>query len=137
MSADRFLDTCVVVYVFVAGDLRQQRALQILADGGTISVQVLNELANTCRKKLRMDWDEIAGALESVEVCCAAPIPLTLDLHRSGIRIAQRYGFSVYDGLILAASLQGGCRTLYSEDLQNGQIVEGVRIENPFLTIMS
>ncbi len=133
MSADVFLDTCVVVYAFVANDSRQAKSLEILADGGVISVQVLNELANTCRRKLLMDWDETVGALEGVKLCCQNPVPLTMSVHEEGVRLARRLGFSVYDGLILAAAIEAGCTTLYTEDLQHGQVVEGVRIENPFL----
>ena len=49
------------------------------------------------------------------------------------MRICERYGYSVYDGLIIAAAVEGDCTRLYSEDLQHGQIIEGLRIENPFL----
>ncbi|MDR3738185.1 MAG: PIN domain-containing protein [Terracidiphilus sp.] len=132
MSADAFLDTCVVAYAFVEGDVRQERSLEILADGGTISVQVLNELANICRRKLALDWAGTEGALEAVKVCCPRPVPLTQAVHEAGVRLARRYGFSVYDGLILAAAVDAGCTTLLTEDLQHGQVVEGVRIENPF-----
>jgi predicted nucleic acid-binding protein len=133
MSANAFLDTCVVIYAFVENDVRQKKSLEILADGGVISVQVLNEMANTCRRKLLFDWAETEGALEAVKVCCQHPIPLTQDVHKVGVRLARRYGFSVYDGLILAAAIEAGCTTLFTEDLQNGQLVEGVRIANPFL----
>jgi predicted nucleic acid-binding protein len=56
-----------------------------------------------------------------------------LETHRAALRICERYGYSVYDGLILASALEGGCKKLYSEDLQHGQVIEGLRIENPFL----
>jgi predicted nucleic acid-binding protein len=135
MNADVFFDTCVLAYAFIAGDSRQKRALELLVEGGVISVQVLNELGNVCRRKIQMDWNETTGALESVKVCCRAPLPLTLSLHESGIRVARRYGFSIYDGLILAAAIEAGCSTLFTEDLQHGQVIEGVRIENPFLAL--
>jgi predicted nucleic acid-binding protein len=133
MSADAFLDTCVVVYAFVSSDARQIKSLEILADGGVVSVQVLNELANACRRKLLMNWEETVGALEGVKLCCQKTVPLTQTVHEGGVKLARRYGFSVYDGLILAAALEAGCTTLYTEGLQHGQVVEGVRIENPFL----
>jgi predicted nucleic acid-binding protein len=133
MNAKVFLDTCVLTYAFVAGDARQKRALEVLADGGTISVQVLNELANTCFRKLRMNWDETSNALTLVQELCLSPISLTLAIHKEGVRLARRYGFSFYDSLIVAAAMDAGCATLLTEDLQHGQMVEGMRIENPFL----
>jgi predicted nucleic acid-binding protein len=135
MSADVFLDTCVVTYAFVSSDFRQKRSLEILAGGGVVSVQVLNEFANICRRKLLLDWHETVGALEAVKVCCQHPIPLTQAVHEEGVRLARRYGFNIYDGLIIAAAIEAECTTLLTEDLQHGQAVEGVRIENPFLTV--
>jgi predicted nucleic acid-binding protein len=64
---------------------------------------------------------------------CPDPLPLTLETHRAALRICERYGFSMYDGLILAAAVEGRCTKFYSEDMQHGQVVEGLRIENPFL----
>jgi predicted nucleic acid-binding protein len=132
MNARVFIDTCVLIYAFVEGESRQAKALSVMAEGGNISVQVLNEFANACRKKLRMDWKETGDALTAVRALCSTPIPLTLKIHGKGLVIAQKYGFSVYDGLILAAAIEAGCSTLYSEDLQHGQMIEGLRVENPF-----
>jgi len=132
MSARVFLDTSVLVYAFVQGDAHQQRSLKILSDGGLISVQVLNELATVCSKKLCMNWTEMEAALESIRLCCPPAIALTLGLHEEAVRIGRRYGYSIYDGLILAAALEARCTTLYTEDLQHGQLIEGLRIENPF-----
>jgi predicted nucleic acid-binding protein len=132
MNARVFIDTCVLVYAFVKGESRQAKALSVMAEGGSISVQVLNEFANACRKKLRMDWKETGNALGAVRALCSTPIPLTLKTHSEGLGIAQNYGFSVYDGMIVAAAIGAGCTTLYSEDLQHGQMIEGLRVENPF-----
>ena len=56
----------------------------------------------------------------------------TPELYRGGLRIRARYGFSFYDSLIVAAALEAGCTTLYSEDMQDGQRIEGLTIRNPF-----
>lgn len=133
MNAKVFLDTCVLTYAFVSGDARQKRALELLVEGGSISVQVLNELANTCCRKLRFDWDATVDAVTSVKACCLDPFPLSIATHEMGMRLARCYNFSVYDGLILASALEAGCAILYSEDMQHGQVVEGLRIVNPFL----
>ncbi|HKH35057.1 MAG TPA: hypothetical protein VKA80_13010 [Beijerinckiaceae bacterium] len=59
-------------------------------------------------------------------------MPLTFDLHRSALDISRRYGFTIYDSLILSAAKEARCRVLYTEDLQDGQTIEGVLVRNPF-----
>lgn len=134
MSVKAFFDTNILVYVVGQKDKRTDKAEALLAGGGTISVQVLNELANVSRKKLRMSWEEIDEALAAVRVLCPSPLPLTIDMHDAGRRIAAKYGYSMFDGLIAASALEAECDTLYSEDLQDGQVIEGrVTVRNPFL----
>jgi predicted nucleic acid-binding protein len=129
-----FFDTNVLVYVVGQNDERTDTAEALLAGGGIISVQVLNELANVSRKKLRMSWEEIDEALAAVRVLCPSPLPLTIDTHDAGRRMAAKYGYSLFDGLIAASAIEAECDTLYSEDLQNGQVIEGrLTIRNPFL----
>ena len=133
MSGKAFFDTNILVYVVGQEDKCTHTAEALLAGGGIISVQVLNELANVSRKKLRMSWEEIDEALAAIRVLCPSPVPLTIDTHDAGRRIAAKYGFSMFDGLIAASALEAECDTLYSEDLQDGQIIEGrVTIRNPF-----
>jgi predicted nucleic acid-binding protein len=72
-------------------------------------------------------------AREKTLIFCPDPVSLTEDLHRSAVEISARYGFHIYDSLILAAAMEAGCTTLLTEDMQDGQVVDGVRIENPFL----
>ena len=59
----------------------------------------------------------------------------TPELYRSGLQVQARYGFSFYDSLIVAAALEAGCATLYSEDMQHGQQIQGLTIRNPFAEI--
>ena len=134
MSGKAFFDTNILVYVVGQEDKRTPTAEALLAGGGIISVQVLNELANVSRKKLRMSWEEIDEALAAIRVLCPSPVPLTIDTHDAGRRIAAKYGFSMFDGLIAASALEAECDTLYSEDLQDGQVIEGrVAVRNPFV----
>jgi predicted nucleic acid-binding protein len=122
------------VYVVGQKDERTDTAEALVAGGGTISVQVLNELANVSRKKLRMSWQEIEDAIAAIRVLCPSPVPLTIDTHDAGRRIAAKYGYSMFDGLIVASALEAECETLYSEDLQDGQVIEGrVTVRNPFV----
>ena len=129
MSA--FWDTNVFVYAFIAGP-KQQIARRALVSGGVISVQVLNEFANVARRKMRMSWDETHGLLALLRGLLTVH-NLTLEIHETGLRLAERYGFSIYDAMIAASALDAGCHTLWSEDMQHGLVLdEGLRIANPF-----
>jgi predicted nucleic acid-binding protein len=133
MSGKAFFDTNVLVYVVGQQDERTAKAEALVAHGGIVSVQVLNELASVSRRKLGMSWDEIVDALAAIRDLCPSPTPLTLDTHDAGLRIAAKYGFHFYDALIAAAALEAECTTLYSEDFQDGQVIEGrLTVRNPF-----
>ena len=101
--------------------------------GGVVSVQVLNELASVAHRKLKMSWQEVAGALDAIRILCPSVVPITVETHDAALRLAVRHGFHIYDALIIASALAAGCRTLYSEDLQSGQVVgDRLTIRNPF-----
>ena len=135
MNAKAFFDTNVLVYVVGHDDARTETADALLAEGGVISVQVLNELAHVCRKKLGWSWDDVDDALAAIRELCPSPVPLTTEIYDVGRRIAAKYGYSIYDGVIAAAALEAGCDILYSEDLQHGQRIEKrLTIRNPFRT---
>ena len=130
MSA--FFDSNILVYAF-SGDLRSSTAYHLLQQGGVVSTQSLNELANVLRRKQDWDWLKIGLAIETVIDRCSTLVVLDLDLHRTGLRLAERYTLSVYDGMIAAAAVVAGCDTLYSEDMHHGLVIDGrVRIVNPF-----
>jgi len=132
MSVTSFIDTNVLLYLLSTDTAKAARAEEIARGGGTISVQVLNEMANVMRRKLSMTWREINEVLTLVRSICS-PEPLTVEIHDRGRLVAERYGLSVYDGMIAAAALIAGCDTLYSEDMQNGLLIDGqLRIQNPF-----
>lgn len=128
-----FADTNVLVYAFAAGDMFQPTAYGLLRNGITISVQSLNEFTNVLSRKLRWDWPSVRDALTSLRSVSQTIVPLDTSIHDSGIAIFERYGFSIYDAMIVAAALHAGCDTLYSEDLHHGQLIEGrLRVINPF-----
>lgn len=133
MKARPFVDTNVLVYYFSADPARRTRAEEILAEGAVLSVQVLNEFASVARAKLRFSWSQFTQVREQVMQLVAAPLPLTLETHIRAVEVASRYGFTIYDGLILASALEAGSPVLYTEDLQHGQVIDGMRIKNPFL----
>jgi predicted nucleic acid-binding protein len=63
---------------------------------------------------------------------CPPPLPVTLSVHQRGIDIARRTGYHIYDSLMLAAALEAECAIFYTEDIQNGQVIDGLTIRNPF-----
>lgn len=128
-----FIDTNVLVYV-ASGDARKaDRAEAIIAGGGAISVQVLNELANVARRKMRLSWADTHALLSTLRGLLTVH-PLTIGTHETGLELAERYGLSTFDAMIAASALHAGCNTLWSEDMQHGMaLAEGLRIANPFL----
>ena len=98
-------------------------------------MQVLNEFAAVARRKLNMSWEQTSESLLAIRALCEPPTPLSIETHEAGLEIAARYGYSIYDALILAAALEADCDVLYTEDLQNGQVVGPLTIRNPFLIV--
>ena len=134
MSDRAFFDTNVFLYAIIQDDPRSVHAEELIAQGGTVSVQVLSEFAAVARRKTKMPWVEIRRALDGIKVLCPDPLPITLDTHREALAIAERYGYKIYDALIVASALEARCTILYSEDMQDGQVIDHrLTIRNPFL----
>lgn len=132
MSKRPFVDTNVLLYLISADAAKATLVEPLLAGRIIVSVQVLNEFANVARRKHALPWPVLTEVLTDI-LHFAEVRPLTLDIHLRGRALAERYGFSVYDALIVAAALEADCDTLLSEDLQHGQRVEKVlTIRNPF-----
>jgi predicted nucleic acid-binding protein len=132
MSGKPFFDTNVLIYALGTQDSRSETAHDLLAKGGIISVQSLNEFVAVGRRKLGMKWEEVREAIAAVETLCPSPQPITVGTHKKALQIAEQYGYQIFDSLILASALEARCRTLYSEDLRDGQVIEGLAIQNPF-----
>jgi predicted nucleic acid-binding protein len=133
MSAtERFPDTNVLLYLLSGDHAKADRVEDELSAGGIISVQVLNEFAAVASRKLKMSMAEIREALATIRAVCTI-VPISEETHDLGLHVAERYRLSVYDALIVAAALLAECNTLISEDLQDGQILEGrLKVRNPF-----
>jgi len=128
----RFFDTNVLVYLASGDATKADRAEAAVADGGCISVQVLNELANVAQRKMRMSWADMHAFLQPLRALLSVH-PLTVETHATGLRLAERYGLSVYDAMIAASALEAGCDTLLSEDMQHGMLLDQeLRVVNPF-----
>ena len=132
MRSRVFFDSNVLIYAYTQDAAKTLRAQEVFSFGGVVSIQCLNETANTLCRTFKTPWPRIAQIIEAILQRCPDPQPVSLETHRSALRICERYGFSVYDGLIIAAALESRCTTLYTEDLQHGQTIEGLRIVNPF-----
>jgi predicted nucleic acid-binding protein len=132
MPAKRFFDTNILVYAFAAADPRSARAESLIAEGGVIGVQVLNEFANVARCKLRWQWDQIEDSLAVIDELLGPVAPLTTTIHARAIVLARDHELPVYDALIVAAALEAGCQILFSEDLQHGQKFGALTVQNPF-----
>ncbi|MCB1983942.1 MAG: PIN domain-containing protein [Burkholderiales bacterium] len=127
-----FLDTNILLYLLSEDETKSAQAENTIAAGGIISVQVLNEFVSMTRRKLNMSFAEIREFLSYICVLCPV-IPVTVKVHEQGLRIAEHYGFSIYDAMIVAAALSAGCTTLYSENMQNNQKIDDLLlIQNPF-----
>jgi predicted nucleic acid-binding protein len=103
-----------------------------IAADGAISVQVLNELTSVARRKMQMSWSDTHALLSMLRDLLTVH-PLTVEIHETGLELAERYGFSIYDAMIAASALRAGCDTMWSEDMQHGmKLDQGLRIVDPF-----
>jgi predicted nucleic acid-binding protein len=134
-----FIDTNIFVYLFDETDDRKRSTAEGLirtalqTRTARISHQVVQETLNVVTRKLPSPMT-IADAQRFLEQVLAPlwQVMPNLAIYRRGLNIQARYGFSFYDALIVAAALESGCTRLYSEELQHGQQIEGLTIENPF-----
>jgi predicted nucleic acid-binding protein len=127
-----FLDSNVVLYAFT-DDRRSAVAESLLAKGGDLSVQVLNEFTNVARRKLGFDWSQVEDAVNAIGTLARAIHPIDLETHTDALALARRHGLSFYDALIVASALRARCEILYSEDMHDGMAIDGrLQIVNPF-----
>jgi predicted nucleic acid-binding protein len=127
-----FFDSNVLLYVASGDPAKADQAERLIGEGGIISVQVLNEITNVARRKMGMSWTETHAFLSLVRSLLLVE-PLTIDVHETGLALAERYGISVYDAMIAASALHADCDTLCSEDMQDGMTLDDrIRISNPF-----
>ena len=127
-----FFDTNILIYA-ATSDEKKQRAADCLGRSGCASVQVLNEFVHVARRKLRHDWPQIELALGLLRASLDEVVPITLNTHTGAVAVAREHGLSFYDALIVASAIEAGCDTLYSEDMQHGRSIGGLKIVNPFL----
>ena len=136
MTSRAFIDTNVFVYAEDSDDPGKQKAAQRVikelasARSGVLSTQVLTEYVAAARRRLGLT---LAECRQGVLLMCQFDMVVISGEHVLGaLDLAATYSLSHWDGLILKAASSAGCRRLITEDLQDGQTIDGVRIENPF-----
>ncbi len=139
MSGKFFLDTNILIYTFDSrSPAKQQKARQLVADAlttqqGIISFQVVQEFLNVASRKFvkPLSLQDCQKYLNQVLAPLCEVFP-SINLYGQAIEMAERWGYTFYDSLIIAAALEAECRTLYSEDLQHQQTIQDMVITNPF-----
>lgn len=139
MSDKYFLDTNVLVYTFDFSAPEKQKTAQDLvahaleSGAGWISYQVVQEFLNVARTKFEtpMGIHEALAYLDRIlRPLCA--ISSGAHLWEDALHIQNRWQYGFYDSLIIAAARHTDCRILYSEDMQHGQVIDDLRITDPF-----
>jgi predicted nucleic acid-binding protein len=134
MSDKVFLDSNILVYSYSNTEIDKQIiARKLISENSTyISTQVLQELCNVVTRKFKFNYTIASAVIEE----CSQNNNLHINTDVTIIqacKIADLYGFSFYDSLIIAAAIECGCLILYSEDLHDGQLIEGkLTVKNPF-----
>ncbi len=134
MKDNCFIDTNILVYCYTDDEpIKLQKALNIAnSKNSFISTQVLTELSNTLKKKYNLDWQTVENVVSEVSSDFNVYVNKPVTIERA-CKIADKYQYSFYDSLIIAAALSSNCKKLYSEDMQDGQIIENsLSIVNPF-----
>lgn len=139
MATRSFIDTNVLIYA-EASDVptKQKAALALLKRlyddaSGVLSTQVLQEYCNVALKKLKLSSQYLRAQLDFYEQF--EIVQVTPSIIRAGLDLHQTRSVAFYDAIVLASAQTAGCSQLYSEDMNTGEIVEGVRILNPFVSL--
>ncbi len=135
MNDKDFFDSNIIVYLYSEDEPDKQSIAKALLKKNQpiISTQVLSELSNVLRKKFKCEYTEIAAVIAQVRATCLVAT-ITPDTIENALILADKYHYSFYDSQIMAVALAENCTTLYSEDLQHGQVIEStLTIQNPFL----
>jgi predicted nucleic acid-binding protein len=112
-AAKAFFDTNVLIYAVAHDDPRSAQAEELLASGGVLSVQVLNEFASVARRKILMSWSDVTEALDAFRVLCPSPLPITIEMHEAALQIAEKHGCNIYDALVVSAALEAGLAVIW------------------------
>jgi predicted nucleic acid-binding protein len=139
MSDVDFLDTNVLICFLDPSEPHKHKTAtslvsqKLMTHSAVISYQVVQETLHVIGRKFAEQFDARRQQLLLDELLLPLMKVLpSAGLYREALRIKDRYGFSLYDALIIASALHAGCKRLLSEDLQHGQVIDGLKIVNPF-----
>ena len=130
-KTENFFDSNTLLYLISEDQAKASRSSELLGNGGTISVQVLNEFAAVSRRKYKLGWPAVRDMLTTFQSAFDI-VPVSIDCHVRAMDLAEKHKFSIYDANIVAAAQLAGCSTLYSEDMQDGRVIGGLTIRNPY-----
>jgi len=127
------LDTNILIYAFgKQDDARKQVAIEIITKCNIISLQVVNETIYVLQRKFKFPHSELEKVVDFIKQKFVIS-DLNLQTLDQTLKIAESYGFSFWDSMLVAAALNNHCSILYSEDLHHNQIIDGrLQIVNPF-----
>jgi len=127
------LDTNILVYVHSENSHKKQIGRSLLKNTPVISSQVISEYLNVMQRVFKKEKNELIQTTALLLRNCIIK-PVVLSTVELAARLIKSYDFQLFDGLIVASALEAGCDVLYSEDMQNGLIVEKyLKIKNPYL----
>jgi predicted nucleic acid-binding protein len=127
-----FADTNIIVYAQSDDGTKTATAIKVLEAGPVISAQVVNETVSVLTRKHGFSLADAHQVAVSLLAICEV-VPLDSDTIREAIRLTTRYQLSHWDSLIVSAALLAGCDSLYTEDMQDGQVFdERLTVVNPF-----
>jgi predicted nucleic acid-binding protein len=132
-----FIDTNILIYAYSEEEIKRERSLALIkGNNSIISIQVINEFVNVIKKKFKKNNEEVLEALEEIEASFFIWDKFNIDLTKKAINLSEKFNYSYYDCLILAAALNSNCSIVYSEDMHHNHLIEEkLKIVNPFLII--
>ena len=135
MRDKAFLDTNIIIYLYSEDDeLKRNAACNILDNHDCVtSIQVMNESSNVWFSKSKWSEEKIKDHLDNIEVVCEDVLPVHRETINSAIYLKGRYNFSYFDSVMLASALESECKIIFTEDMSDGQVINGtLKIVNPF-----
>jgi predicted nucleic acid-binding protein len=134
MPAEFFIDSNVLIYGFSGREPEKQRIARALseAEGAWVSTQVLSEVGNVLIRKFSFAPGDARARVASISTACDV-LSVTPALVLDAFRIVERYRVGLFDAQIIAAALACGAQRLYTEDLHDGLVIDGMKITSPFM----
>jgi predicted nucleic acid-binding protein len=129
---DVFFDTNILLYLNDDDSAKADVAQALLSDGGVVNAHVLGEVTNTMRgKRWNRTWEQVHAQLAVIRANTVV-LPITVDTHGRGLAYAERYKLRYFDALHVASAVLANCKTLWTEDMHSGLMVDGLTVRNPF-----